>query len=102
MSRLEQIQKMLEKEPNDTFLNFGLAMELAKVGRHDEAIAQFKRLNQIEPNYIPAYFQQGSTLIAMGKLQEAGAVLREGIAVAQKTGDQHAADEMGELLATLG
>ena len=102
MSRLDSIQKMLQKEPDDIFLNFGLAMEFVKASRYDDAVALFKRLNQLDPNYIPAYFQQGSTLITMGRLHDASAILREGIEVAERTGDPHAAGEMGELLATLG
>ncbi len=102
MSRLDQIQKMLTAEPNDVFLNFALAMELAKVGQPEEAVAQFKRINQLHPDYIPAYFQQGNTLINLGRMHDASAILREGIDVAKRTGDHHAAQEMGELLATLG
>ena len=102
MSRLEQIQKMLEREPNDAFLNFGLALEYVKAGRHEEAISQFKQINQLDPNYIPAWFQQGNTLVTIGRLHEASAVLREGIEIAEKIGDHHAAGEMGEVLATLG
>ena len=102
MSRLDQIQKRLAAEPDDTFLNFALAMELVKTGQTEDAIARFKRINQLNPDYIPAYFQQGSTLISMGRLHDASAILREGIEVAERTGDHHAAGEMGELLATLG
>jgi predicted Zn-dependent protease len=102
MSRLDQIQQMLAAEPSDVFLNFALAMELVKVDRSEEAITQFQRINQLNPDYIPAYFQQGTTLISMGRLHDASAILRQGIEVAERTGDQHAAGEMGELLATMG
>ncbi len=102
MSRLEQIQKMLTAEPNDVFLNFGMAMEYVKADRLEDAVAQFARVNEIDPHYIAAYFQRGNTLITIGRLHDASAVLREGIEVAERIGDQHAAAEMGEVLATLG
>jgi tetratricopeptide (TPR) repeat protein len=102
MSRLEQIRKMLVSEPRDVFLNFGLAMEYVKLGQLDEAIRQFKYVNEIDPDYVPAYFQQGNALVTQGKLHEASAVLRQGIEVAERLGDHHAAAEMGEVLATFG
>lgn len=102
MSRLDQIQKMLQKEPGDVFLNFGLAMEYVKAGRTDDAVAQFKHVTELDPKYIPAYFQQGNALVAAGRLHDASAILREGIEVAESIGDHHAAGEMGEVLATLG
>ena len=41
MSRLDQLRALLENEPDDLFLNFGLAMELFKEGRLEEALAGF-------------------------------------------------------------
>ena len=101
MSRLEQIEKMLQAEPNDAFLNFALAMEYVKLERHEDAVAQFGRASQCDPNYVPAHFQRGRTLAAMGRTEEAIQALQKGITVAQGIGDNHAASEMSELLATL-
>lgn len=82
MSRLEQIQELLVREPRDLFLNFGLAMELVKAGRRTEAVAQFDRLHELDPNYIPAYFQKANTLIALGEEEAAREELRRGIEAA--------------------
>ena len=98
MSRLEQIQKLLEREPDDVFLNFGLAMEYTKAARHADAVAQFERIHRIDPSYIPAYFQKGNTLIAAGDEAGARSALQQGIAVARQVGDQHAVGEMTDLL----
>lgn len=101
MSRLEQLQKLLVTEPDDAFLNFGLAMELAKSSRFDESLAQFERVMQLDPNYIAAYFQKAKTLLTMGDDDAAKAELRRGIAQAQSCGEMHAKGEMEELLSTL-
>jgi thioredoxin-like negative regulator of GroEL len=102
MTRRAKLEQMLEKSPQDTFLNFGLAMELAKEGQTEEALAQFDRVLQIDPSYLTAYFQKGSTLINAGRVPDARAVLSAGIATAYATGDLHAASEMQALLDTLG
>jgi Flp pilus assembly protein TadD len=97
-----KIEQMLKKSPQDTFLNFGLAMELAKEGRTEEAVAQFDRVLRLDPSYLTAHFQKGSTLIAAGRIAGARAALAAGIAAAHATSDLHAESEMQAMLDTLG
>lgn len=101
MSRLEQLQSLLAKEPEDAFLNFGLAMELGKTQRYPESLAQFEKTIALDPNYIAAYFQKAKTMLAMGEDDAAKAELRRGIAQAAACGEHHAKGEMEELLGTL-
>ena len=98
MSRRAKIEELLAKNPNDVFLNFGLAAELAKEGRVDEAAAQFDRVLALDPKYIPAHFQKGSILLAAGRKDDGNAALNAGIAAARAAGDPHAAEEMQALL----
>ena len=102
MSRLEQLEKLLVAEPRDVFVNFALAMEYFKAGRHEEALVQFGRVNEIDPDYVPAYFQKGNSLVSLGRQQEAKAVFEKGIEVARRVGNNHAADEMADVLKLLG
>ena len=46
-SRLQQIQKMLESEPNDSFLNYALALEYAKANETNSA-----HMTMIEKGYF--------------------------------------------------
>lgn len=102
MSRIEPIKKMLAAEPDDVFLNFSLAMEYVKADRPDDALEQFRQVSRIDPDYIPAYFQQGRMMIALERHDEARTVLAQGVAVAERIGDTHAVAEMNETLAALG
>jgi tetratricopeptide (TPR) repeat protein len=101
MSRLEQLEKMLVAEPRDVFLNFALAMEYFKAGRHDEALTQFGRVNEIDPDYVAAYFHKANSLVALGRKAEAKPLLEHGIEVAKRTKNPHAASEMSDLLKLL-
>ena len=101
MSRLEKLETLLKKEPDDSFLNFGLAMELAKNERFAESLVQFDRTIALNPNYIAAYFQKGRTLVSMGEEDLAKQALQAGIQQANLCGETHAAGEMQELLASL-
>jgi thioredoxin-like negative regulator of GroEL len=98
MPSVEQLQKLLEAEPDDVFLNFALAMEFTKEGRTIEAIAQFHRVTTLDPKYPAAYFQWGRLLINQDRHAEARDVLIQGLSAAQSAGDLHAKTEMQELI----
>lgn len=101
-SRREKIEAMLAAEPRDTFLRYGLAMELEKEGRHESSLATLGELMQDSPPYVAAFFRSGQQLARLGRLDEARAALRGGIDAARTQGDSHAAGEMSEFLASLG
>jgi len=93
---------MLEGSPDDVFLNFALAMEHAKAGEHEAALARFIRVGELDPNHTASYFQRAQILIGLGRKPEAKAVLADGIAAAQRAGDKHAASEMSQTLSLIG
>jgi hypothetical protein len=102
MSRRQKIEAMLAGEPGDVFLRYSLAMELDKEGDHDASLARFAELTRDQPPYVPAFFMAGQQLARLGRFAEARQILRGGIEVAKEQGDEHAACEMSELLASLG
>ena len=102
MSRREQIEAMLAEEPDDVFLRYSLAMELAKEGDHDGSLSRLAELRAGEPPYVPAFFMAAQQLVRLDRRDEARAILRDGIEAARAQGDSHAAAEMSELLAALG
>ncbi len=98
MSRRDKLLAMLEAQPDDPFLHFGLAMESVKEQRHDDALARFDRVMQLDPNYTAAHYHKGNTLIALGRLDDARAILRDGVDAARSAGDAHTLGEMQQLL----
>lgn len=101
MSRIEQIEKMLAANPDDVFLNFALAMERVKSGQPEQAVPVFQRVTELDPKYISAYTQLSNTLIALGRKDEAKAVLSRGVEAATLAGDKHAAGKMRDALKLL-
>jgi Tfp pilus assembly protein PilF len=101
-SRKEQLEELLAQDPNDSFLRYGLAMEYVSAGQDEEAVRCLRELLARDANYVPAYLQAGRALMRQGADDEAREVLRAGIAVANRTGDTHAAGEMTGFLESLG
>ncbi len=98
MSRRAKLERLLQTNPNDAFLTFALAMELAKEGQFDQAVTQFDRVLALDAAYIPAHFQKGNTLLAAGRPHDARTALQAGISTAARSGDAHAAAEMQAVL----
>lgn len=98
MPSIEQIKKLLAAEPDDVFLNYSLAMELAKLDRVDDSLAQYNRVLELDPAYCAAYYHQGKTYLESGRHDDAKDVLQRGMEAARKAGDGHAEGEMRELL----
>ncbi len=101
MSRREKLEQMLERQPDDAFLHYGLAMELVKEGQIEAALQRFDRTLTIDAGYVAAYFHKANTLIGAGRLEEARTTLRTGIDTAGQRQDSHARDEMQGLLDSL-
>ena len=101
-TRLEKIQTMLADDPNDVFLRYSLAMELAKLGQMEESLKYLALLTRESPPYIPAFFMSAQQLAGAHRFNDARTLLRDGIEAARLQGDSHAAGEMGQFLASLG
>jgi tetratricopeptide (TPR) repeat protein len=98
MTRLEKLQEMLKADPKNQLASYGLATELANLGRLEDATAQFERLLADHPDYCYGYFHGGRTLEKLGRLEEARAMWRRGLEAAARTGDQHAQSEIQQAL----
>jgi tetratricopeptide (TPR) repeat protein len=102
VSRRTKIEALLVDSPDDTFLRYGLALELDKEGEHDASLQELRRLMGGAPAYVPAFFMAGQQLARLERVEEARAALRDGIEQARTQGNAHAAGEMSEFLASLG
>ncbi len=98
--RIEILKKLIQMDPADTFSRFALGLE-HKAEHPDEAVRLFNDLLQVDPNYVPAYFQAGLARLEQNDFDRAKDWLERGIEVAQKVGDDHALGEMQEVLDTL-
>ena len=77
--RLAQLERMLAKEPNDTFLLYGIALEFKKADDAHRAIEFLKRVISLDEGYCYAYHQMGLIHESMDDLDAARQAYRAGI-----------------------
>lgn len=98
MDKIAALKDILAQNPSDPFPRYGLAMAYAAENDYDTALSEFDRLLADHPDYTAGYFMAAQTLVKSGQNEAARERLREGIDCARRTGNQHAENEMQQLL----
>lgn len=95
--RLSQLRNLLEMDPHDAFCMYGIAMEYAKSGHHEKAIAWFDQTITTDPAYCYAWYHKARCQEESGDSKAAVDTLEQGIERANEIGDMHALEEMTAL-----
>jgi predicted Zn-dependent protease len=96
--KIEGLKEILALDPKNSFARYGIAMELARGGSIDEALAEFNVILANDPDYTAAYFMAAQTLTNAGRTPEAIERLKAGVACAARAGNRHALSEMQAML----
>jgi predicted Zn-dependent protease len=102
MDKIAALNEILELDPTNAFARYGLGMEHLSHNHPDAALAEFARVTEHNPDYVPAYQMSAQTLVRNNRGEEAVTILHQGLAAAARTGNSHAASEMQALLDELG
>lgn len=97
-ARLAKLRQLVELDPADSFSRYALAMELKGLGKVPEALEELGTLLERDPDYVATYYQLGNLLREEGEDERAEAVVRQGLQVAERAGDDHAHSELSNLL----
>lgn len=97
-NRIDVILSMLEKEPNDIFLNYSLGLEYVSNNSFSLAEQQFKKVITIQSDYIPVYYQLGKLYELMKNNEEALRILNSGLNYAKTQKNNKAINEFGEAI----
>lgn len=83
LTRIEQLLKFLEEDPNDAFSLYALALEYQHE-QPEEALRLFNQLLASHPDYLPVYYQAAALSGENGKVEEAFKLYEAGIELARK------------------
>lgn len=91
---IEELEELVAGDPDDSLSRFMLGQALAKMGRWEEAIAQFRETLRLKPDYSAAFAELGKAEMKAGQMGAAEETFRQGIEVARERGDLHTAKVM--------
>ena len=96
--RYNLIMQMLERNPNDSFLNYATALELKKNGKLDNSIKLLEKVMDIDPAYLPVYYQLGKLHEETQQQQKAIPIYHKGKEIASDQNDMKTFRELSEAL----
>jgi Flp pilus assembly protein TadD len=97
--RIAALQRMLEKNPGDARVRFGLAAEYEKLQQWDDTAEQLRLYLASTEDEGNAWGRLGNALRHLGRDDEARDAYRQGIDVATRHGHPTMAMEFEEILA---
>ncbi len=100
-SIIDTFKEFVEKDPDNAFARYSLAMVHKSASEFDVAREQFETLMERHPDYLPAYYQAAQNYEALDEIDLARATYERGIEVAEEQGDSHTASEAREALEML-
>ncbi|MGC1709604.1 MAG: tetratricopeptide repeat protein [Nitrosotalea sp.] len=68
---IEEFDKAIAYDPNDTLAHFKKGESLYQLGRYDEALKAYDEVIRINPNYDDAHFGKGNVLFDIERYDEA-------------------------------
>lgn len=99
--RIDALRRMLERNPDDARVRFGLAAEYERLGRWEDVareLGEYLARTEDEGN---AWGRLGKALLELGREDEAREAYRRGIDAASRHGHPSMAAELEETLAEL-
>lgn len=91
--RIKFLLDFLEKEPNDAFTLYALALEYLKEDT-TKALFYFEKLIAEQPEYAPTYYHLAQLYLDLEENEKAKATYLMGIEMARKVQDTHALKEL--------
>ncbi len=92
--RIEKLQELLEKSPDDLFLNHAMALEWIKAGNEILAKEYFDKNLANDPNYVATYYHLGKLLERRGEVEHAINIYQQGMTMARQIKDNHSLSEL--------
>jgi tetratricopeptide (TPR) repeat protein len=99
--RIVLIKQMLDKNPEDSFLRYAVALEFKKNGDVEKSINYLEELIKKDPNYLASYYQLGKIFEEEGQAHKAIVFYRQGKLIAAKVNDRKTLGELDEALMIL-
>lgn len=98
MSRIKELEKILDDNPDDPFIIYALAREYEQSLATMQALLMYEHLVTDHPAYIATYYHYAKILYSAGNRNEGIRMLERGIKWGMKEKDMHAVSEMKGLL----
>ena len=93
-TRFNQLLSFLEKEPNDPFLNYAVAMEYIGKDEKELAFEKLKNIVELHPQYGATYYHLAKLYLEKDDKENAEIIFKKGIEITKTNKEQHLLAEL--------
>lgn len=101
MPTVEELLELLQDDPDDYMLHYGLGMEYLRAERLSEAVESFEQAIRLQPDYSVAYRELARSLLRLNRPDRARPILVKGKEVAVAKSDLQVIKDIEKLLREL-
>lgn len=98
LERIEEIKKMLQESPEDTFLHYALSLEYIRLGKIEDGMNLLRQIRSQTPDYLAVYMKLGKMYHALQDFTNAIESIESGLLVARKQQDFKTLNELQQVL----
>ena len=99
--RLNLLLEQLENDGDDPFILYAVAMEYLSANDQENVESYLQKVRAEFPDYLPVYYQLAKLLDDQDRVDEAIAILKEGMRLAKKENESKTLKELEQYLANL-
>ncbi len=92
-NRLQELLDFLEKEPNDPFLKYALAMEYANIDL-EKSLKMYEDLLKNHSDYLPTYYQAAKLYEELERNEQAEEIYKKGVELSESQNNTHTLKEL--------
>lgn len=100
-AKIERFRALKERMPQSELPRWTLAQTYEEAGQKHEAVAEYRALVAMKPDYCMAWLRLGAVLMALGDSAEARLALEKAVALARAQGHEAPRMEAMQLLGAL-
>lgn len=98
VNRMEALKALMQENPKDAFVRYGLANEYFKASRYEECVEQIKAYLELADDEGAVYRILAKAWLKLGNTEEARRAYEMGIAAAQKHNHPSMVEEYREAI----
>lgn len=99
--KIRELAESLQKNPDDSFIKFALALELLKKDDVTKARVLFESVLRQDPDYLGVYYHLGKLYEHEGRFEDAKKMYSDGLNIAEKQENDRTILELNEALESL-
>lgn len=99
--KINQLARNIQKDPEDTFSKFALALELLKADEVKKAQMLFEAVIKQDPGYLGVYYHLGKLCQQQGNYTRAKSLFEQGRELAEQKNELRTKSELTEALVQL-